>query len=45
LKLKEVLLFMGIEIKDIKVIANPDVSTVHYSKNFVLTDYKRLIQC
>jgi len=39
LKLKEVLLFMGIEIKDIKVIANADVSMVHYSKNIVLTDY------
>lgn len=38
-KLKEILLFMGIEIKDIKIIANADVSTVHYSKNIVLTDY------
>ncbi len=37
--LKEILLFMGVEIKDIKIIANADVSTVHYSKNIVLTDY------
>lgn len=38
-KLKEILLFMGIEIKGIRIIANADVSTVHYSKNIVLTDY------
>lgn len=37
--LKKVLFYMGIQIDDIKVIANAEVSTIHYSKNVVLTDY------
>lgn len=37
--LKKVLFYMGIQIEDIKVIANAEVSTIHYSKNIVLTDY------
>lgn len=37
--LKEVLFYMGIQIDDIKVIANAEVSTIHYSKNIVLTNY------
>lgn len=38
-KLKEDLQIMGVSIADVKVLADAEVSTVHYSKNIVLTDY------
>ncbi|MBN1915876.1 hypothetical protein JW796_02675 [Candidatus Dojkabacteria bacterium] len=38
-KLKDLLFIMGVKIEDIQILANADVSTVHYSKNIVLTDY------
>lgn len=37
--LKERLFDMGISIRDMKYIENAEVSTIHYSKNIVLTDY------
>lgn len=30
---------MGVEISDVKTISNANVSTIHYSKNIILTDY------
>ena len=38
-KLKGMLLYMGIEIQDIKAISEADISAIHYSKNIILTDY------
>lgn len=38
-KLHDALLNMGIVTSGIKIISNSQVSTVHYSKNIVLTDY------
>lgn len=38
-KLKEVLLSMGVLISDIKTISYAEVSTLHPSKNIILTDY------
>ena len=38
-QLKDKLFKMGIAIKDVKFLSLADVSTIHYSKNLVLTDY------
>ncbi len=38
-KLKEALRNMGIYVVNVKEIINAQVSTIHYSKNIVLTDY------
>lgn len=38
-KLKNALYFMGVEVKDIKKLANANISTIHYSKNIILTDH------
>ncbi len=37
--LKDKLAYMGIRILNVENIQNADVSTIHYSKNIVLTDY------
>lgn len=38
-KLKNALYFMGVEVEDIKKLANANISTIHYSKNIILTDH------
>ena len=38
-KLKQALYNMKVQVNDIKILSNGDVSTVHYSKNIILTDY------
>ncbi|PIR54713.1 hypothetical protein COU74_03090 [Candidatus Peregrinibacteria bacterium CG10_big_fil_rev_8_21_14_0_10_36_19] len=38
-KLKNALYIMGVEVKDIKKLANANISTIHYSKNIILTDH------
>jgi len=38
-KLKKSLLIMGVEIKESDIISEAQVSTIHYSKNIILTDY------
>jgi len=39
IKLKDLLFEMGVIIRDIEYITNATVSTLHYSKNIILTDY------
>ncbi len=39
IKLKDLLFEMGVIIRNIDCITNASVSTLHYSKNIVLTDY------
>lgn len=38
-KLKELVKHMGVEIGDVKLISKANVSSIHYSKNIILTDY------
>ena len=38
-KLKNALYLMGVEVKDIKKLAYANISTIHYSKNIILTDH------
>jgi hypothetical protein len=38
-QLKDKLFKMGIAIKNVKYLSLADVSTIHYSKNLILTDY------
>jgi hypothetical protein len=38
-KIKNALYLMGVEVKNIKKLANANISTIHYSKNIVLTDH------
>ena len=39
LKLKDSLYQIGVEIRDVRWIMDADISSVHYSKNIILTDY------
>lgn len=38
-KIKKACKNMGVEIVDVKSISNANVSSIHYSKNIILTDY------
>ena len=38
-KLKNTMSIMGIAINDVNIIKSAEVSTIHYSKNIILTDY------
>lgn len=38
-KLKDLVKHMGVEISDVKLISKANVSSIHYSKNIILTDY------
>ncbi len=38
-RLKDLLLVMGVSVKSPTILKNAEVSTIHYSKNIILTDY------
>ncbi|HQF37161.1 MAG TPA: hypothetical protein PLL26_06005 [Candidatus Dojkabacteria bacterium] len=38
-KLKMAMFHMGVMIRDVDVLKNAEVSSIHYSKNIILTDY------